>query len=299
MNMPLCDTLSGLSIPFAEKEPMKNHTTFQIGGEAQYLITPRSVEELAAALAACRAAGQEPFLMGHGSNLLVSDAGIHRPVILLGEDFSAIRRQGNDLICEAGALLTRVCTVARQEHLGGMEWAYGIPGTLGGGVFMNAGAYGGEMKDIVTEVTYIDPHGRLMTVSGAELDFGYRHSCFEGTGSCIVEAVLHLTPCPPEEIRERMEDFLGRRKAKQPLEYPSAGSTFKRPQGNYASALIDQCGLKGFAVGGAAVSEKHAGFVINRGGATAADVLRLVAAVQQKVKDATGYQLECEIKIIE
>lgn len=297
--MPLCDTLRELSVSFSEREPMKNHTTFQIGGEAELLITPRSVQELSAALAACRAAGTEPFLLGRGSNILVSDAGIHRPVILMGDDFSAIRREGNSLFCQAGAVLSKVCRIAQEEHLGGMEWAYGIPGTLGGGVYMNAGAYGGELRDIVTAVTYIDEKGLLKTARGAELDFGYRHSMFEGRACCIAEAELTLTPAPPEEIKAKMEDYMGRRKEKQPLEFPSAGSTFKRPAGNYASALIDQCGLKGFAVGGAEVSTKHAGFVINRGGATAADVLALVAAVQQRVKEQTGYELECEIRIIE
>lgn len=296
--MPLTEGLMELGLPFCENEPMKGHTTFQIGGPA-LVITPRSVGELGAALAACRAAGEEPFVMGRGSNILVSDVGIHRPVILLGEDFSTVTRRGNDLICQAGALLTKVCRRALEEHLGGLEWAYGIPGTVGGGVYMNAGAYGGEMKNIVTEVTYIDDNGRLKTARGAELDFGYRHSRFEGKNDCIVEAVLHLSPCLPEEIKAAMEDYMGRRRDKQPLEFPSAGSTFKRPEGNYASALIDQCGLKGFSVGGAAVSEKHAGFVINRGGATAADVLALVAAVQKKVKAETGYQLDCEIKMIE
>lgn len=296
--MPLSDTLCELGIPFSENEPMKNHTTFQIGGPAAWLISPRDYRELEAALAACRTEGKEPFLMGRGSDLLVKDEGIAGPVILLSDDFSAIHRRGNSLICQAGASLIKVCRFAAEEHLGGMEWAYGIPGSLGGGIFMNAGAYGGELKDIVTAVTYIDENGRMQTAVGEELDFGYRHSMFEGRACCIVEAELCLSPCPPEEINKKMTDYMGRRKAKQPLEYPSGGSTFKRPEGSYASALIDQCGLKGLTVGGAAVSEKHAGFVINKGGATAADVLALVAKVQETVKDKTGYQLECEIKVI-
>ncbi len=297
--MPLTETLDRLFIPYERNVPLKNHTTFRIGGPADLFITPRSVEELGAALMLCRAAGEEPFLLGNGSNLLVSDAGLRRPVILLGEAMSRIRREGNRLYAEAGALLIKVCREALSAGLSGMEWAYGIPGSLGGGVYMNAGAYGGELKDVVAAVTYYDEKGELRTACGEELAFGYRKSLFEEKNYCIVAAELALTPGDPEEIRAQMEDFMGRRREKQPLDLPSAGSTFKRPLGNYASALIDQCGLKGLRVGDAAVSEKHAGFVVNLGSATAEDVKTLIEEVRQTVVGETGYLLECEIKMIE
>lgn len=296
--MMLKQMLREKEIPYAENEQMALHTTFRIGGPA-LLIMPGSKQQLADALALCRKAGKEPFLLGRGSNLLVSDAGIRRPVILLGEGISAIRREGNDLLCEAGASLIGICRAACEAGLCGMEWAYGIPGTLGGGIYMNAGAYGGEMKDIIVDVTYIDENGEQKTAAGEELELGYRHSMFEGRNCCITEARLHLTPCPAEEIRAKMEDYMRRRREKQPLEYGSAGSTFKRPVGNYASALVDQCGLKGLRVGDAQVSEKHAGFIINRGKATASEVLALIAEVQRQVKEKTGYMLECEVKIVE
>lgn len=296
--MALAESLRELDVPFMTDEPMKNHTTFQIGGPARLFITPRDFRELAAVIAACRREGEEPFMMGRGSNLLVKDEGVMRPVILLGEGFSQVRREGDALICQAGAQLTKVCRFAAGEHLGGMEWAFGIPGCIGGAVYMNAGAYGGEMRDIVSAVTYADESGILHTASGEELDFGYRHSCFEGRSCCIAEVTLVLSPCPPAEIEGKMADFMTRRKEKQPLEYGSAGSTFKRPEGNYASALIDQCGLKGMRIGGAEVSGKHAGFIINRGGATANDVLALIEKVKETVKEQTGYTLECEIKVI-
>lgn len=297
--MPITETLDRLFIPYERNVPLKNHTTFRIGGPADLFITPRSVEELGAALMLCRAAGEEPFLLGNGSNLLISDAGLRRPVILLGEALSRIRREGNRLYAEAGALLIKVCREALSSGLSGMEWAYGIPGSLGGGVYMNAGAYGGELKDIVAAVTYFDEKGELRTASGEELAFGYRKSLFEGKNCCIVAAELALAPGDPEEIRARMEDFMGRRREKQPLDLPSAGSTFKRPLGNYASGLIDQCGLKGLRVGDAAVSEKHAGFVVNLGSATAEDVKVLIDEVRKTVVGETGYLLECEIKMIE
>lgn len=296
--MALADMLKNAGILLEETAPMSRHTTFGVGGPA-LLITPQSKEELKCAVALCREQGEEPFILGRGSNLLVKDSGIARPVILIGEALSAVTCEGNTLRCEAGASLIRICRIAAEHGLGGMEWAYGIPGSLGGGIYMNAGAYGGEMKDIVREVTYLDENGEFCVAKAEELDLSYRHSMFEERRCCIVEAVLELTPAPEAEICEKMEDYMGRRRSKQPLEYGSAGSTFKRPVGNYASALIDQCGLKGLAVGAAEVSQKHAGFVINKGGATAAEVLALIAEVQKRVKEMTGYELECEVKIVE
>lgn len=297
--MNLIEQLQKAGIPLAEQEPMTRRTTFGIGGPA-LLLRPRSRAELQAAMTLCREAGEEPFILGRGSNLLVSDSGISRPVIQLDGDFTVITREGNTLRCGAGASLIAVCRAAAENSLSGIEWGYGIPGSLGGGVYMNAGAYGGEMKDILTEVTFLDEAGEYRTLPAAELSLSYRHSIFEDRpGTVIVEAVLTLTPGDPAAIRAAMEDYMSRRREKQPLEYGSAGSTFKRPVGNYASALVDQCGLKGLSVGGAEVSRKHAGFIINRGGATAADVRELIAEVQRIVREKTGYTLECEIKYIE
>ena len=296
--MTLLQQLSGAGIPLLPQEPMSRRTTFGIGGPA-LLIRPQNREQLQAAVAICRGVGQPPFILGRGSNLLVSDAGIARPVIQLGEGLSTVVRQGDTLRCGAGAALISVCLQAARAGLSGLEWAYGIPGSLGGGVYMNAGAYGGEMKDVVAEVTYLDENGDFCTASGDALQFGYRHSVFQQRECCIVEAVLALAPGRESEIRAAMEDYMNRRREKQPLEYGSAGSTFKRPAGNYASALVDRCGLKGLAVGGAEVSQKHAGFIINRGGATAAEVLQLIAEVQRTVREKTGYELECEVKYVE
>lgn len=297
--MNLIEQLQKAGIPLAEQEPMTRRTTFGIGGPA-LLLRPRSRAELQAAMTLCREAGEEPFILGRGSNLLVSDSGISRPVIQLDGDFTAITREGNTLRCGAGASLIAVCRAAAENSLSGIEWGYGIPGSLGGGVYMNAGAYGGELRDVLTEVTFLDEAGEYRTLPAAELSLSYRHSIFEDRpGTVIVEAVLTLTPGDPATIRAAMEDYMSRRREKQPLEYGSAGSTFKRPVGNYASALVDQCGLKGLSVGGAEVSRKHAGFIINRGGATAADVRELIAEVQRIVREKTGYTLECEIKFIE
>lgn len=297
--MNLIEQLQKAGIPLAEQEPMTRRTTFGIGGPA-LLLRPRSRAELQAAMTLCRKAGEEPFILGRGSNLLVSDSGISRPVIQLDGDFTAITREGNTLRCGAGASLIAVCRAAAENSLSGIEWGYGIPGSLGGGVYMNAGAYGGELRDVLTEVTFLDEAGEYRTLPAAGLSLSYRHSIFEDRpGTVIVGAVLTLTPGDPAAIRAAMEDYMSRRREKQPLEYGSAGSTFKRPVGNYASALVDQCGLKGLSVGGAEVSRKHAGFIINRGGATAADVRELIAEVQRIVREKTGYTLECEIKYIE
>ena len=297
--MNLIEQLQKAGIPLAEQEPMTRRTTFGIGGPA-LLLRPRSRAELQAAMTLCREAGEEPFILGRGSNLLVSDSGISRPVIQLDGDFTAITHEGNTLRCGAGASLIAVCRAAAENSLSGIEWGYGIPGSLGGGVYMNAGAYGGELRDVLTEVTFLDEAGEYRTLPAAELSLSYRHSIFEDRpGTVIVGAVLTLTPGDPAAIRAAMEDYMSRRREKQPLEYGSAGSTFKRPVGNYASALVDQCGLKGLSVGGAEVSRKHAGFIINRGGATAADVRELIAEVQRIVREKTAYTLECEIKYIE
>lgn len=297
--MNLLEQLQNAGIPYTENEPMSRRTTFGIGGPA-LLLHPRTRTQLQTAVSLCRAAGTDPFILGRGSNLLVSDSGIARPVIQLDGGFTTISRQGNTLRCGAGASLIATCRAAAENSLSGLEWGFGIPGSLGGGVYMNAGAYGGELRDVLTEVTFLDEAGEYRTLPAAALELSYRHSIFEERPGCvIVEAVLTLTPGEETAIRAAMEDYMSRRREKQPLEYGSAGSTFKRPVGNYASALVDQCGLKGLSVGGAEVSQKHAGFIINRGGATAADVRQLIAEVQRIVREKTGYTLECEIKYIE
>ena len=247
-----------------------------------------------------REAGTTPLVVGNGTNLLVSDRGLDRLVIDTTGMRQMERSEGNILTAEAGVPLARLADFACREGLAGLEFAHGIPGTLGGAVCMNAGAYGGEMKQVVTSVTALFPEEGIRTLTAEELDFSYRHSFFSDHPDAVVlRATVALTEDAPEEIREKMQDFMSRRKASQPLEFPSAGSTFKRPAGHFAGTLIDQCGLKGLTVGGAQVSEKHAGFVINRGGATFEDVTELMRQVQQRVYAETGVRLEPEVRIVE
>lgn len=282
-----------------ENEPMARHTTFLVGGPAALFIEPASAEQTALAVEICRLCGLSLFPLGRGSNLLVRDAGLSLAVLHLGENFSGIKAlPGNRLEVLAGTKLTVLCKQSARLGLSGLEFGYGIPGNLGGCIYMNAGAYGGEMEQVVQSVTFLDEQGQLCTLSGSDLAFRYRHSVFSGRGCVILSAVLQFTPGDPEVIDAAMEDFMSRRREKQPLEYGSAGSTFKRPPGAFAAALIDQCGLKGYTVGGAQVSEKHAGFVINRGGATAADVLAVMAHVRNTVKAQTGFDLEPEVMLL-
>ena len=281
-------------VPCLGDEPMSRHTTFRIGGPARLFVTPRDPEEVRRVLTAAREAGVPWFVLGKGSNLLVGDGGIPG-VVLSMEKLSAVRREGEKLRAQGGASLMAVCRAAQEAGLGGLEFAYGIPGQVGGGVYMNAGAYGGELRDVVELVEYLDEEGALRSRSGEGLEFGYRRSFFTGKECIILSALFSLAPGEPEAIAAAMEDCMARRRAKQPLELPSAGSTFKRPQGAYAAALIDQCGLKGLRVGGAQVSEKHAGFVVNTGGATCADVLELIRQIQETVLEKTGYFLEPEV----
>ena len=287
--------LNNNNIEYKPHEPMRVHTTFKIGGAADALVFVRSVDELRLVLGACRDTGTPWMILGKGSNLLISDDGIDGAVIALDGDFKSISVEGDTITCGAAVSLSKLCTVAAEHSLSGLEFAYGIPGSVGGAVYMNAGAYGGETKDVVTEVTYLTPDGEIGTYSADELGFGYRRSVFKDNSNIILHAKYKLTPDDREQIQARMDDCMDRRRTKQPLEYPSAGSVFKRPEGAYAGTLIEQCGLKGRAVGGAQVSEKHAGFIINTGGATCRDVMDLVAEVQDVVKRDTGYFLECEI----
>ena len=298
--MDLFDRLS-LALPrlrLLREEPLAAHTSFRIGGPARRMAFPESREQLVILLGLAEECGIRPFLLGRGTNLLVSDRGLDTLVIKTAERMTSIRRL-DDVTLEAdvGVLLSRLAVYAQQAGLAGLEFAHGIPGTLGGGVVMNAGAYGGELKDVVTEVTALYPDG-VKVLTPAELDFSYRHSVFSAGEGIVLGAKVKLESGDPDAIKAKMDDLMARRKASQPLELPSAGSTFKRPTGYYAGPLIEGCGLKGCRVGGAEVSSKHAGFVVNVGGATCADVLALIEKVQKTVYDAHGVMLEPEVKII-
>lgn len=291
----LLEILQQNNINYTTDEPMSSHTTFKIGGSADFFITVNLDIELSCVVNACKESGIPYLILGNGSNLLVSDDGIEGAVITLGGDFKDISVDGEIITAGAGVKLSRLCTTALDNSLGGLEFAYGIPGSVGGAVFMNAGAYGGEMKDVLLSVTALTPQGEIKEFSAAELELGYRTSVFKTNGSIILFSKYKLHKDSQDDIRARMDDFMNRRRTKQPLEYPSAGSVFKRPEGAFAGTLIEQCGLKGRTVGGAQVSEKHAGFIINIGGATSSDVMDLVKLVQDTVKAETGYVLEREI----
>lgn len=275
--------------------PMKEHTSFRIGGPADYYITVKNTDQLKSVIALCKTARIPYMILGNGSNLLVSDEGLRMAVIRLSGEFRDMKAEGSSIICGAGATLAKLCTFAQSEGLAGLEFAFGIPGTVGGAVYMNAGAYGGEMKDVVCSVTHLAPNGEIETVTADTLDFSYRYSNYKKNNSVILFAQFSLKESKPEEIKALMDDIMQRRVTKQPLEYPSAGSVFKRPEGAFAGALIEQCGLKGATVGGAQVSLKHSGFIINIGDATCKDVMDLVEKVQKTVQDETGYFLEREI----
>ena len=280
------------------EEPMAQHTSFRIGGPADVFVTPESPEEICRILAVCRETGTPFFILGNGSNLLVSDRGYRGVVIQIGRKMSSVTIEGERIRAGAGALLSGIAASARNASLTGMEFAGGIPGSLGGAVVMNAGAYGGEMKDILEEVKVITPEGEEKILPAGELALGYRTSIIKEKGYIVTEASLKLMQGDLEEIRCTMRDLQQRRSDKQPLEFPSAGSVFKRPEGAFAGALIEQCGLKGKCHGGAQVSEKHAGFIINKSNATAHDVKSLIREVQTEVADKTGYTLECELIIL-
>lgn len=280
-------------------EPMRRHTTFAIGGPADLFVQPKTRRELAETLHVFRDRGVPFLLLGNGSNMLVADAGIRGAVVCTSELDDV--RVGDDgtLVAEAGALLGRVARRAQRAGLTGVEFAGGIPGSLGGAVFMNAGAYDGQMAGVVEKTEYLDENGALHTLTGDEHGFGYRRSVFRNHPDwTVVRSTLRLQPGDPAAILDYMNDLAQRRREKQPLNFPSAGSTFKRPEGHFAGKLIEDAGLKGTSVGGAQVSEKHAGFLINRGGATCDDMLRLIELVQQRVKEKFGVQLECEVRII-
>ncbi len=281
-----------------ENEPMCNHTTFKIGGKADWFLTPQNRDGLLRILAAIKAAGMPCFILGNGSNLLVGDKGIRGAVVCLSKNMNSIRVEGERIYAESGAILSRVSHTALAEGLKGTEFASGIPGTIGGAVYMNAGAYEHEMKEIIESVDYIDSCGNVKKASCEECDFGYRKSVFAKKDYIILGCTLKLEKGNSEEIKAQINDYTKRRVSKQPLEKPSAGSTFKRPVGYFAGGLIEQAGLKGYSIGGAQVSEKHAGFVINTGGATAKDVLELIEYIKKTVDEKFGVMLEPEIKMI-
>ena len=279
--------------------PMKKYTSFRCGGNASVLVIPDSIDGLKRIIDFCNIQNVNPLIIGNGSNLLVTDNGISGVVIKIGSEISKIELIDETTIrCEAGASLKSLCMFALENSLSGLEFAYGIPGTLGGAVYMNAGAYGGEMKDVLVSATHIDLNGNLGALSQDELNLRYRGSAYTDNNYTIVSAVMKLKKADKKDIKVAMDDKLQKRKDKQPLEYGSAGSTFKRPVGYFAGALIEQSGLKGYTVGGAQVSEKHAGFVINKNNATSTDVINLINDVQKIVYDKFGVMLETEVKII-
>jgi len=279
-------------------EPMKRHTTFRIGGPADFFLLPSTVDEVRGILEICREEELPYFILGNGSNLLVSDKGYRGVIIQLYRNFSNISVEGNEICASSGALLSQIAAAARNASLTGFEFAGGIPGTLGGAVFMNAGAYGGELKDVLKEAVVMTEQGEILTLPVEKLDMGYRTSRIKKAGYLVLEARLVLEQGDMDKIRDITKDLTEKRVSKQPLEYPSAGSTFKRPEGYFAGKLIMDAGLRGYQVGDAQVSEKHCGFVINKGNATAADVLTLIENVREKVQEQFGVTLEPEVKFL-
>ena len=279
-------------------EPMKQHTTFRVGGNADYFVMPQNAEEVKNIVALCKEADMPYYILGNGSNLLVGDKGYRGVIIQIYKEMNHIRIDGDKVIAQAGALLSRVGTATLEAELTGFEFAAGIPGTVGGAVVMNAGAYGGEMKDIIASATVLTQDGDIITINKEDLELGYRTSVIAKKGYVVLEAEYQLQKGDKEAIRARMDELKVQRVTKQPLEYPSAGSTFKRPEGYFAGKLIQDAGLRGFQVGGAEVSEKHCGFVINKDQATAADIQELMRQVSDKVMQEFGVKLEPEVKTL-
>ena len=280
------------------QEPMKKHTTFRVGGCARYLVEPGDVQQLSAVVNACREQKVPYYVVGNGSNLLVSDAGYNGVIIHLFKNMSEIRTEGNQMILQAGALLARAARTACREGLSGLEFASGIPGTVGGALVMNAGAYGGEMKDVVSRVTVLTSEGEPREYTKEQMAFGYRRSRLTEEAGIVLETEFTLHPGRTEEIQARMEELKEKRVLKQPLEYASAGSTFKRPEGHFAGKLIEDAGLRGFRIGDAQVSEKHCGFVINRGNASASEIAEVIRQVQDRVYAHSGVRLQTEVKFL-
>lgn len=292
----LCDLLGEESV-FAD-EPMSRHTTFRIGGPADYFTVPGNAEDVKKIIDLCKKEEVPYYILGNGSNLLVGDKGYRGVIIQIYRNMSEIHADGNRIYAQAGALLSKVAAEALSNSLKGFEFASGIPGTLGGAVMMNAGAYGGEMKQVLESAKVLTPEGEIKSLKEEELELGYRTSVIAKKNYIVLEAVIRLEAGDAESIRSYMEELKEKRVTKQPLEYPSAGSTFKRPEGYFAGKLIEHAGLRGFRVGDAQVSEKHCGFVINRGSAAAEDVISLMEQVADKVESASGVRLEPEVKRI-
>lgn len=286
-------------LAFKENEPLAAHCTFKIGGKARLFVQPETEQQLCRAIELCSAEPMRYYLLGNGSNILFADEGFDGVVIDISALKGSVEVHGELFTAGAGVRLSALCKAALEQGMSGLEFAYGIPGTVGGAVYMNAGAYGGEMKDVLVSVRYRNVDGEILEAAASELDLGYRHSVFEENGGCILSATFRLKPGEPEQIRAKMDELMAKRLEKQPLDKPSAGSTFKRPVGAFAAALIDQCGLRGYRHGGAAVSDKHCGFVVNLGGASCADVLALCEEVRAIVKEKTGYDLEKEIRVVQ
>ena len=281
-----------------ENEPMKSRTTFKVGGEAKLLIEVSKTDELTTLIPYLNKMGEPYYVKGNGSNLLVGDKGYNGVILEIGSKLNSIAVEGNKITAKAGALMSQIARIALDNSLSGFEFASGIPGTIGGGVVMNAGAYDGELKDVVTSVTVCDPNGEIYTLDNKDMEFGYRTSAIKKRPFTVLEVALELKEGNADEIRSKMNELNERRRAKQPLEFPSAGSTFKRPEGNFAGKLIMDAGLRGFSIGGAAVSDKHCGFVINKGNATASDVYEVIVEVQEKVKEKFDVMLEPEVVFI-
>lgn len=296
MSTTLLNKIEESGVSVLADEPLSRHTTFKIGGAAKYFCTVCNEESLSSLISLLKSENIKYFLLGNGSNILVDDSGFDGAVISLSGEFCNISAAGEHIVCGSGAKLSALCKEALAQSLSGLEFAYGIPGTVGGAIYMNAGAYGGEMKNAVSSVRYLNGNGEICDLSGEKLDFRYRHSAFSGTDNIILSAEFKLSKAESTDISEKMDDLMNRRRQKQPLEYPSAGSVFKRPEGYFAGALIEGAGLKGYRIGGAQVSEKHAGFIINVGDATSADVEALVKHIQDTVFAKNGVMLECEIK---
>ena len=296
--MDFFDALKGVCRDVKKGELMKNHTSFKIGGEVDFLATPENFSEIKDLIKTCKENGVQYTIIGNGSNILVGDEGIAGVVIKISSGLTSVKIDGNLIYAEAGVLLSTLANKVKLESLTGLEFASGIPGTLGGAIYMNAGAYGGEMKDVVKKVGYLDSDGEIREISGADAGFGYRKSIFVDSDKIILYAELELEKGDIEEITKTMLDLNQRRKDKQPLNFPSAGSTFKRPEGYFAAKLIEDSGLKGYSVGGAKVSEKHAGFVVNFDNATASDVKKLMEDVKNIVLEKFGVELEPEVKFL-
>lgn len=300
MSYALLEESCTASGSFCDREhSLAEHTSMKIGGKCDLFIRPNSIKALSSILSICSKNSIPYFILGRGSNVLISDKGWNGAIILIGQELGGASVDGEYVTAGAGAALTQVCNVALEHGLSGMEFAYGIPGSVGGALYMNAGAYGGEMKDIVVSCECVGEDGEIRTIRAEDMDLRYRGSIFSEQPLCIVSVTMKLAEGDKALIKARMDELMQRRRSSQPLEYPSCGSTFKRPEGYYAAALIEECGLKGCTIGGAQVSEKHSGFVINRGGASFGDVMSLVEHIKNTVREKKGVELECEMLILE